>query len=163
EADLLGGINQLRWIEYSLSSTLMVLLIAQLVGIFDIAALLGIAGANLSMILLGWVAERHAQDRRARRERVDWSAYIFGCITGIFPWIAIAIYLIGADGAPTFVYGIFVSLFVFFNSFAIVMLLEYLRIGPWRRVVFAERSYIVLSLTAKVALTWQVAANVLIG
>ena len=63
---------------------------------------------------------------------------------------------------PGFVIGIYVSLFVFFNSFAAVMALEYARIGAWRRVAFAERSYIVLSLAAKVALTWQVAINVLL-
>jgi hypothetical protein len=43
------------------------------------------------------------------------------------------------------------------------MLLEYARIGPWKRVLVAERSYIVLSFTAKLLLTWQVAINVLIG
>ena len=162
EADLERGINQLRWIEYSLSSTLMVVLIAQLVGIFDIAALIAIAGANASMILFGWAMERHALDRRARRERVDWSSYVFGCVAGLVPWLAIGAYLLGAPEVPGFVIGIFVSLFVFFNSFALVMLLEYARIGPWRRVLVAERSYIVLSLTAKVALTWQVAINVLL-
>ena len=162
ERDLARGINQLRWVEYSISSTLMVVLIAQLVGIYDIAALLGIAGANASMILFGWAFERHSLDRRARRERPDWSSYWFGCVAGAVPWIAIGTYLLGAPEVPGFVVGIFVSLFAFFNSFAIVMLLEYARIGPWRRVLVAERSYIVLSLTAKVALTWQVAANVLL-
>lgn len=162
ERDLLRGINQLRWIEYSLSSTLMVVLIAQLVGIFDVAALVGIAGANAAMILFGWSMERQGIDRRERGEPVDWSSYAFGCIAGLLPWIAIGTYLFGGGEAPTFVYGIFVSLFVFFNSFAIVQLLEYLRAGPWKRVIMAERSYIVLSLTAKVALTWQVAINVLL-
>lgn len=162
ESDLGRGINQLRWIEYSLSSTLMIVLIAQLVGIFDITALLGLAGANISMILFGWAMERHALDRRARREPVAWTSFWFGCVVGAFPWIAIATYLVGAPEVPGFVLGIFVSLFAFFNSFALVMLLEYARIGPLRRVVVAERTYIVLSLTAKVALTWQVAANVLL-
>jgi hypothetical protein len=162
ESDLLRGINQVRWVEYSLSSTLMVVLVAQLVGIFDLAALLGIAGANVAMILFGWTMERQSLDRRARREPVDWSSYVFGCIVGLVPWIAIGAYLLGAPQVPGFVIGIFVSLFVFFNSFAVVMLLEYARIGPWARVVVAERTYIMLSLTAKVALTWQVAANVLL-
>ncbi len=162
ESDLQHGINQLRWIEYSASSTLMILLIAQLVGIFDITALLGLAGANVAMILFGWAMERHALDRRARREPVAWSSFWFGCVAGIFPWVAIGTYLIGAPEVPGFVIGIFVSLFAFFNSFAIVMLLEYARVGPWRRVAFSERSYIVLSFTAKLALTWQVAVNVLL-
>jgi len=162
EGDLARGINQLRWLEYSISSTLMVLLISQLVGVYDIAALIGIAGANVAMILFGWTMERQGVDRRARNEPVDWSSFVFGCIVGAIPWIAITIYLIGPTEIPGFVYGIYVSLFVWFNSFAIVMLLEYRRIGPFRRVIVAERTYIILSFTAKFILTWQVAVNVLL-
>lgn len=161
EADLIRGLNQLRWLEYSITSTIMVVLIAQLVGIYDVAALLGIAGANAAMILFGWTMERQAADRRALDVPADWSSYVFGCIAGAVPWIAIAAYMLGAPEVPGFVVGIFVSIFLFFNSFALVMRLEYARKGPWRRVIFAERSYIVLSLTAKVVLTWQVAVNVL--
>ncbi|HEX6031907.1 MAG TPA: heliorhodopsin HeR, partial [Tepidiformaceae bacterium] len=62
---------------------------------------------------------------------------------------------------PNFVYGIFVSLFLFFNSFAVNMLLQYRRVGPWREYLFGEKAYILLSLTAKSALAWQVFANTL--
>lgn len=161
EQDLLQGMNQLRWLEYSITSTIMVVLIAQLAGIFDVVALLGIAGANVAMILFGWTMDRQGVDRRARGLRADWSSFIFGCLVGIVPWIAMAVYLVGAETVPGFVVGIFVSLFVFFNSFAVVMWAEYARKGPWRRVIVAERSYIILSLTAKIVLTWQVAVNVL--
>jgi len=162
--DLSRGINQLRWIEYSLSSTLMIVLIAQLTGIFDIAALLGIAGANISMILFGWAMDRHNLDRRGvRAQGPAWWSFIFGCIPALVPWLAIGWYIVLAgDDVPNFVYGIYVSLFLFFNCFAAVMVLEYKRIGPWKRVIFTERTYIVLSLTAKVALTWQIAVNTLL-
>ncbi|MBC7459864.1 MAG: heliorhodopsin HeR [Thermoleophilia bacterium] len=163
-ADLQRGINQLRWIEYALSSTLMILLIAQLTGIFDIAALIGIAGANIAMNLFGWANERHNLDRRGLLEHGAslWSFWL-GCVPAIAPWAAIVTYLaLAGNAVPNFVYGIFVSLFVFFNCFAAVMLLEYRRIGPWRSVRFTEKTYIVLSFTAKLALTWQIAANVLL-
>ena len=62
---------------------------------------------------------------------------------------------------PGFVYAIFVSLFVCFNSFAVNMVLQYARIGPWRNYLFGETAYIVLSLTAKSALAWQVFAGTL--
>jgi hypothetical protein len=62
---------------------------------------------------------------------------------------------------PTFVYGIYVSLFLFFNAFAVNMFLQYRRLGPWRDYLFGERSYIFLSLTAKSALAWQVFAGTL--
>ncbi len=36
------------------------------------------------------------------------------------------------------------------------MFLQYRKIGPWRDYLHGERAYIILSLTAKSALAWQV-------
>jgi hypothetical protein len=66
-------------------------------------------------------------------------------------------------GVPTFVYAIFVSLFVLFNSFALNQALQYRRTGKWSSYVFGEAAYIVLSLVAKSALAWQVFAGALAG
>jgi hypothetical protein len=85
--------------------------------------------------------------------------YIFGCLVGVVPWLLIAVYLIAPGVAatpPGFVYGIFFSLFLLFNVFALNMLLQYRRMGPWRDYYFGERVYIVLSLAAKSLLAWQV-------
>jgi hypothetical protein len=162
ERNVRMGVNPARWIEYSLSSSLMIVLIAMLVGIYDIAALVAIFGVNASMILFGWVMERY----NLGRAKVDWLAYWFGALAGAVPWIAIGIYLFGAgarggSGPPTFVYFIYVSLFIFFNSFALNMVFQYRRIGRWREVTFAERVYMILSLVAKSALAWQVFAGTL--
>lgn len=54
------------------------------------------------------------------------------------------------------------SLFVFFNSFAINQWLQYKQVGRWRDYLTGERTYIVLSLVAKSLLAWQVFANVLV-
>ena len=54
-------INKARWIEYSFSSSLMIVAIAMLVGIYDIATLIVIAFVNASMILFGWMMELHNQ------------------------------------------------------------------------------------------------------
>lgn len=158
EANLRRGRNIARWIEYSVSASLMVVLIAMLTGISDIAALIAIFGANSLMILFGLQMER-----RERPGEADWTDFWFGCIAGAVPWIAIGAYLVGGDGAPGFVYAIFVSLFVLFNSFAVNMVLQYRRVGPWARPLFPEAAYIVLSLAAKSALAWQVFASTLMG
>jgi hypothetical protein len=156
------GANPARWVEYSLSSSLMIVLIAMLVGIYDIAALVAIFGVNASMILFGWAMERY----NLSRVSVDWLAYWFGVLAGAVPWIAIGIYLFGAGAGsssrpPTFVYFIYASLFVFFNVFALNMVFQYRRIGRWKNVLYGERVYIVLSLVAKSALAWQVFAGTL--
>jgi hypothetical protein len=148
--------NVARWIEYSVSASLMVVLIAMLTGISDAAALIAIFGANAAMILFGLLMERQPPDAGA-----DWTPYWFGCVAGAVPWIAIGVYLFGGDSAPTFVYAIFVSLFVLFNSFAVNMALQYRRVGRWRDYLFSERAYIVLSLAAKSALAWQVFGSTL--
>ena len=67
--------------------------------------------------------------------------------------------LIAAEEVPGFVVGIFVSLFLFFNSFALNQWLQYRQVGPWRSYAFGERAYLVLSLVAKSALAWQIFAG----
>ena len=155
-------INKARWIEYSFSSSLMIVAIAMLVGIYDIGALVLMVFVNASMILFGWMMELHNQTTK----KTNWTSFVFGCIAGIAPWIAIAIYLFGsasggAQGPPAFVYWIFFSLFVFFNVFAVNQVLQYKKVGRWRDYLYGERAYIILSLVAKSLLAWQVFAGTL--
>jgi len=154
--------NYARWIEYSLSSSLMIVLIAMLTGISDVAALLALAGVNASMILFGLLQEKYENPG----DQAGWLPYWFGVIAGVIPWVAIGIYLFAPGNeasAPGFVYGIFFSLFVFFNSFAVVMVLQYRRVGRWADYRFGESTYILLSLLAKSALAWQVFGGTLAG
>lgn len=162
ERNLAEKRNYARWIEYSFSSSLMIVLIALLTGIADIAALLALAGVNASMILFGLLQEKYENPGKG----AGWLPYWFGCIAGIVPWIAIGIYLVapGSDASPPgFVYGIFFSLFVFFNIFALTQWLQYKQIGRFRNYLAGERMYIVLSLLAKSALAWQVFGGTLAG
>jgi len=158
--NLLQSKNYGRWIEYSVSSSIMIVLIAQITGISDVAALLAIFGINASMILFGALQEKYE-----RPGKPSLLPFWMGSFAGAIPWVGIAIY-VAAPGIsaspPAFVYGIIVSLFVFFNCFAINMILQYKQVGPWRNYLFGEKVYIVLSLTAKALLAWQVFANVLI-
>ncbi len=157
---LLEGRSYARWIEYSASSSLMIVLIAMITGIADIAALIALFGVNASMILFGLLQEHYE-----RPGGPGWLPFIFGCVAGAVPWIAIGIYLWAPGSSaepPAFVYGIFVSLFVFFNSFALNMVLQYRQVGPWRSYLFGEYVYVALSLVAKSALAWQVFANTLV-
>jgi hypothetical protein len=153
-SNLLQHRNYGRWIEYFFSSSIMIVLIAQITGISDIAALLAIFGINACMILFGALQEKYEEPGKP-----SWMPFWFGCFAGIIPWIAIVIY-VWAPGLnvspPGFVYGIIASLFVFFNCFAINMVLQYKRVGPWRDYLFGEKVYIILSLTAKALLAWQV-------
>lgn len=156
EDDLRAGINRFRWVEYSFSATLMVLLIALYTGIDGFSALVGIVGANVAMILFGWLQE---SSNPPGRPTVTMTPFWFGCVAGAAPWVAIGYNLVAAEEVPGFVVGIFVSLFVFFSSFAVNQWLQYRQVGPWRSYAFGEKAYLVLSLVAKSALAWQIFAG----
>ena len=149
-------INIYRWIEYSLSSSIMIVIILQLNGVTDYIALIAIFGVNVSMILFGWLQERYSQPGSG-----DMLPFWFGCIAGVVPWIAIFINMLSPSGPPEttvpgFVIGIVISLFIFFNCFAIVQWKQYKAQGKWADYLHGERWYIILSLVAKSLLAWQV-------
>jgi hypothetical protein len=158
EAHLARHQNPIRWIEYSFSSSVMIVVIAALAGVQEVGTLIAIFGANAAMIMFGWSMEI-ANEGRARPQ---WLHYVFGCIVGAVPWLVIFVTLVlsatqpGAAAIPGFVIAIFVSLFVFFDVFAINMVLQYRKVGRWRDYLYGERAYMLLSLFAKSALAWQV-------
>ena len=154
--------NFFRWVEYSISSSVMIVLIAQICGVTDVVAIISIFGVNASMILFGWLQEKYETPGNG-----GWIPFIFGCIAGIVPWIGLVFYIfaIGGPGdtkAPAFVYGIVISLFVLFNTFAIVQYLQYKKVGKWSDYIRGEKTYITLSLVAKSALAWQIFASTLV-
>lgn len=161
EANLSKGMNKARWFEYSLSASVMMVAISLLVGIYDVSSLIMIFGLTAGMNLMGLVMEVHNQTTKT----TDWLSYWIGCILGALPWVVVALYLwVGSangSSAPTFVYWIFVSIFIFFNTFAINMWLQYKKVGKWKDYVYGERAYIILSLVAKSLLAWQVFAGTL--
>ena len=140
----------------------MIVVIGMLVGMYDLSSLILIFSLNGMMNLFGLMMELHNQ----KTEKTNWTSFIFGCIAGIVPWITIYLYFSGAvasvgDVIPKFVYGILISIFVFFNIFAINMLLQYKKVGKWKNYLFGEMMYIVLSLVAKSALAWQIFSGTL--
>jgi hypothetical protein len=157
ERNLDARVNYARWIEYSISASIMIVLISMFVGIRDFAALLAIFGVNTAMILFGLLMERHQRPGAA-----DWTAFWFGSLAGVVPWIAIAVYLLGGpERPPGFVYAITVVELILFFSFAVNMVLQYRGVGRWRDYLTGESTYLVLSVTSKSLLAWLIFANVL--
>jgi len=161
-ANLEKGMNPVRFYEYALSSSLMIVLIGMLVGIWDLGTMIALFGVNAAMNLFGIVMETVNQYTK----KTDWSAFIYGCFAGIIPWIVIVMYFLGAVNSgdakpPTFVYAIIPTILVFFNIFAVNMWLQYKKVGPWKDYLFGERFYIVLSLAAKTLLAWMIFSGTL--
>lgn len=161
ETNLSKGINKLRWIEYSLSASVMMISIGFLSGIFDLSTLFMIFILDAIMNLMGYVMEKTNSGIIKAGKKIDWLSYWIGCLAGITPWIVFAIYVWGITKysnaqIPSFVYGIYITIFFFFNTFSINMALQYLGIGKWKDYLFGEKMYIILSLVAKSLLAWQV-------
>ena len=156
ERDLRQSINRFRWVEYSFSATLMIILIGFYSGITSINAVIVVAGANVAMILFGWLQERMNPPGRTSTTMLP---FWFGALVGLAPWISIGVNIIGSETVPGFVYGIVIAQFIFFFSFGLNQLLQYRGVGRWADYAYGEKTYLVLSLVAKSVLAWQIFAG----
>jgi hypothetical protein len=161
ESDLNKGINRSRWVEYSISASIMMVAIALLCGVYDLASLVMIFALTSIMNLLALGMELRNQDTK----EVDWANYTIGVGAGLIPWSVLLIYILSShvygSGVPGYVYWIFGSLFILFSSFVINMYFQYKKFGHWSTYLYGERLYIILSFVAKTALAWQVFAGIL--
>jgi hypothetical protein len=176
--------NLMRWYEYSISSSVMIYVLSIQCGIRDGLQLMAITGLNVVMNLFGSSMERYNSlykkfislsnsqnknlDEIDVKYKPDWANFIYGSFAGILPWVIISVYffislvrLSGLENLPENVKNvlavnklIFPGLFFFFNLFAINMVMQYKRLGPWEKYIFGEKMYILLSLTAKSFLAW---------
>jgi uncharacterized membrane protein len=154
---LKNGMNPYRWYEYTFSSSIMIVLIALFLGVWDFWSLVMIFVLNTMMIMFGYLMEVVNQ----KTEKTSWSAFILGTISGGTPWVVLYAYFIAAVRStglnpPTFVYMILFIYFILFNIFAINMVLQYKGVGRWRDYLYGERFYIILSFVAKTILSWLV-------
>eukprot|EP00163_Fabomonas_tropica_P009793 TRINITY_DN19697_c0_g1_i1.p1 TRINITY_DN19697_c0_g1~~TRINITY_DN19697_c0_g1_i1.p1 ORF type:complete len:279 (-),score=33.57 TRINITY_DN19697_c0_g1_i1:64-900(-) len=151
------GINPWRWIEYAISSSIMICLIAVLFGVYGLGALVLMFAINGIMNTFGLVMEKYNPPNRTS---TDWLPFALGCLAGLPPWIVILFTFLGADvdysDVPAFVYALIVVYFVFFNTFPVNMTLQYMQYGKWSDYVYGERVYITLSLVSKSILAWIV-------
>ena len=149
-----GVLSVGRWVEYSITSSLMLLCIMLLVGCSDICTLTIMTSNNFSMIMCGLAMEWVNTNNNNKRHQVTWFPFYIGCFVGIWPWFTIFMYMgIEENGSyiPWFVYVIVFGYIVFFNSFAVNMFMFF----KYRRNVTEYNcNYIILSLTSKSFLAW---------
>jgi len=131
----------------------MIILISFYSGITSINAVIAIVGANVGMILFGWVQELMNPPGRMKTTMLP---FWFGTIVGLAPWVSIAFNIVGSATVPGFVYGIVVTQAVLFFSFGLNQWLQYREIGKWTDYAYGEKTYLVLSLVAKSLLAWQI-------
>lgn len=158
ERMLRQGRNDVRWLEYSVSASLMIVLIGMFAGIWDVGAIVAVIGANAAMIGFGLLQERFVRPGPG----ADMTAWWLGTVAGLVPWLVITIHLFGGDASPpSFVFVIFGVELVLFALFGLTQWLQYRQVGRWASYLTGERTYVVLSLVAKSLLAWLIFGNVL--
>lgn len=155
ESNIEKGINPLRWWEYSISSSVMIVVLLMLGGLLELPSVVFIFTLNFIMNMMGLVMERYNQ----LTKKTEWLPFNIGVLAGIVPWIIGGLYFWVstsniADAIPDYAKFGFILTFVLFNTFAINMWLQYKKIGKWKNYVYGEKMYIVLSLVAKSLLAW---------
>lgn len=155
EENIEAGINPARWWEYAVSSSLMLVVLLMLGGLIELSTVVFIFTLNFIMNLMGLMMERYNQ----LTDKTNWLPFNIGVLAGIVPWIMGGLYFWVstsniADSIPVYAQFGFLLTFIFFNTFAINMWLQYKKIGKWKVYAYGERAYIVLSLVSKSALGW---------
>ena len=156
--------NPLRFIEYSISASIMLIAIAVLNGVTDINLLISIAVLTASCQLCGLAVEFiHERSIKVLLHCIGWLQFCwaYGIIFHAFFRSISSANDSGNIGPPSFVYVIVIVLFLLYASFGFVQLVEVIQDGDFNRYT-KEKCYVVLSLTAKLILGWMIFSNVLV-
>jgi len=156
--------NPLRFIEYSFSASIMLIAIAVLNGVTDINLITSIAVLTAACQLCGLAVE-FVDDVVVKwlLHLTGWLQFFwaYGIIFHAFFRSVISANDTGAPGPPSFVYIIVIVLFLLYASFGFVQFAELIMGNKFNRYT-KEKSYVLLSLTAKLLLGWMIFSNVLI-
>ena len=176
-----------RWVEYSITATLMMILLAYFVGLMLIEVIVPIAGLTFVTMCFGLLQEaslRPDNDNAWKPVYAGrYAAHLMGYVPQIFAWFALVytfahhisgnsivnlqipvdestIRVLSSYKIPNWVIGLGVSELVFFVSFAIPNLVQTLL--PPRYYIYGEYAYCTLSLISKFVLGLTVYVNVLL-
>ena len=150
-------VNYYRWVALTVSSSIIIVLVAMVTGINHAETLLAIAGLDIAMIMFGLLMETN--NRFSEQEQTDWLPMLAGLLVGIIPWLIIGeriatSYFVG-EPLPFGVLLTYGVIFLLFLSFPINMYLHYRgNRSTWQRYRFTEAIYITLSLVTRSAHAW---------
>ncbi len=141
-----------RWIEYSISATLMMMLVALLCGITDITSILHIWVNYPLCMLCGYFVEY-------RRRLGIW--FWLGSALALPVWVGVYVQIgINEPDVPGFVWAIVLSMFILFSLFPVVQWNQFERWSGDKDK--ADAAYCWLSLGAKTTLALLVFSNTLV-
>jgi hypothetical protein len=130
------GVNPLRFVEYSVSATIMLLCIALVSGIDEYYAIIAIGTLTFITMILGLVAELLFDDRRSDHtlKQLGWVVHFTGWVTMLVAYLGFIFkqYFFsiqkseeqGGEGPPDWVTVIIFAVFGLYNIFGITQFLQ---------------------------------------
>ena len=175
------GVNPLRFVEYAVSATIMLVCIALVSGIDEYYAILAVAALTFVTMVLGLLAELLFDDNRSDRklQQLGWVAHFTGWVTMLAAYAGVILkqYFFSIqksdEGPPDWVTAVIFSVFGLYNIFGITQFIQlwykYPLCGkPSKTVcgtpinVFTEMMYVTNSLVSKTLLGWMILANLVV-
>lgn len=174
EADLARQRNIFRWLEYSVSASIMRVMVAILSGIFDFQVLFLLFGLTMTTMLMGLAFEVEnslpAMDDGAKSDsenaptglpspgkKINWLNFFLAFIPHMFAWLIIFCSFfrgVSKSDPPAFVWAIVIIIFILDLTFAINLGVQWRGLGKYKNYVYGEYVFIILSFTSKQLLCW---------
>ena len=146
QRDVDSGRTWWRWVEYSITATIMVVVICLTSGLFDVYALACIVTMICSCMLLGWVAEDDDTRKGTATVAIAWALLV---VPFIIVWHAY-VKTTRETSVPSFVTAIISAMTLMYISFGFLYIVQ--KRGKRVPRTSIERSYIINSMCSKTLL-----------
>lgn len=149
ETALDNKVMRWRWIDTAIVGGLVTATIALISGVQDIMTLLLAAGFVVVMAVLGYMAEK----QNVGSDKVYRGSYLLGLLSGLMPWLLIAVYAIGTSvwGMTHNSWAVYTLYITTILSFGGMVLAQLAYIDRKADYDVTEQRYLVYGLLAKVA------------
>jgi hypothetical protein len=164
QANLAKSHNKIRWLDYSVSFSLTIVVASLLAGIHDIVTLLAI----VVLTIISAVLALSVESKSISSKTVDWRSLMVALGASLAVWTGIFIYVThsvvyGQVSIPNYIYFALLSLFGLSIAIHVNTYLSFKRLGRWANYQHSELMFVLLSFVAKVALVWWVVGGMLQG
>jgi hypothetical protein len=173
------GSNPLRWVEYSITATLMVVILALSANLQTFTTLVALAAASFAVMLIGGVVEQLiAKPDGERLSLAKWLTFVAWALQLAIFFVVGFVFVntirdvnnkllseAATQTIPKWVYFILLSELCFFSLFGVVQLVQLRNVEKHGSVDFTryEVGYHLLSLFAKLTLGWVFFAGTAFG
>lgn len=154
--------NYVRWIEYAISATILIVAIAFSSGMSDFDAIILCATSIIGVMMFGQVVERTMETDPHTANIATSTAWmlLLGVLCIILRTFCSTVE--GSDGIPSVLYGVITFLFLFYISFGLVQICHMRKVGNFKKYENVEKTYIALSFVSKAMLTLLIGSGMII-